>query len=436
MNSLEFINFTIEHWMSLLSWAIFYMFLLFYIFKNIVPAKKYDPFQFYVIFNLGTGYSVLTSLFQFGHVDIKIFLILVLFAFVLITSLYYFLVSPIPVVKKLIKFCFSPVRKGKVEIYIVCIIYIILSVLILLSSGLGALADSNRFEQARGYGVFIRVLDLFRLIILAYLGLNFVKQKKSVLSYFQLIILAFFLLFSSLMGGAKFALLEGLFVIAVAIHKFKGEIKISPFLTTSIIALATGFALLVVSLNSKNDDNLVGVYDDQTNVLVQKLVARILANGDTYYGSLPNQVYSKLETDPVWVRFLSPIIGVTQTSALVGYPVENYSVGRAILLYHDPSNDVSGGPVSHYDLFSYVYFNVFGILFILFLSFIIAQIAFYLSISKNIYFLSITSALWTRCLAMLLEPTVGLAYVLDTFILISVVKVIAFIVYNLPKKIN
>jgi hypothetical protein len=302
-----------------------------------------------------------------------------------------------------------------------------------LNTGLGALTDSSRFEQARGFGVFIRVLDLFHLIILAYGTILVLKNEINWIKKYSIIFgLTIFLIFSSLLGGAKFAFLEGLYVIAVSIYAYGKSIKLSLTSFILLMSFATAFALLVLNLNARNDISDTGVYNDDGNQLVQKFAARILANGDSYYGSLPNNVIDNLKVDNVFIRFIAPVIGISQMSKIVGYNVENYSVGRAILLFHDPGNDVSGGPVSHFDLFAYVYFGWFGIVFIVIMVVLVTSISNAIKKApSNIFYISVLSALWVRCLPILLEPPMGFAYIFDAILLIFSIKLASYFIEKL-----
>ena len=431
MNSVEFIAFTLEHWLALTIWCFSGVLILLFLFYKLAPAKIYDPLNFYLSFNLGTGYGVLCCLFQFGEVNISMFYMLLFFAATLLVSFLFLLKHPIVFFPKFYQILFRPIKTGQTEFYIVLAIYIFFSGIIILNTGLGALADTNRFEQARGFGMFIRVLDFFHLIILAYLALLVINIPKNSLKWFSVVFsLILFLIFSSLMGGAKFAFLEGLYVMAVAVYAYGKTIKLNIIMASLLIGFSTLFALIILNLNSRNKDVAdKGLYnDDNSNILIESLISRVIANGDSYYGSLPNNVINKLRTDNILIRFIAPIIGVSQTSKIVGYKVEDYSVGRAILMYHDPANDISGGPVSHFDIFAYVYFGWFGFIFIFLLVVIIASVANALNKNnKNLFYISVLAALWLRCLAMLLEPSVGFAYVLDAIVLISFVKLLALL---------
>jgi hypothetical protein len=172
-----------------------------------------------------------------------------------------------------------------------------------------------------------------------------------------------------------------------------------------------------------------------TPIVVDKLFLRLLSDGDMYYLSLPNGVIDDIQTDNVIVRFTSQVFGNSLTSKILGYDVSRFTVGKAIQVYHHESLDVSGGPVSHIDLFSYKYFGfIFGTVFIILL------LKYYKVLSDKIqvlrdqlileynqisaFNLSIFASLWMRSLPILMEPPVGIAYVIDFFILILFLKVI------------
>ncbi|WP_236410420.1 hypothetical protein, partial [Pseudomonas lactis] len=119
---------------------------------------------------------------------------------------------------------------------------------------------------------------------------------------------------------------------------------------------------------------------------------------------------------------------VTTLSNAVGHPVNDYTVGRQSLLYWYPTFDVAGGPTSHYDLFAYKYLGYAGgLLFVMMLSFVLSSISTMSRVAGSDFYYALAATLWLRALPMLLEPAIGLSYILDIFILFFVIKVFGMI---------
>ena len=154
--------------------------------------------------------------------------------------------------------------------------------------------------------------------------------------------------------------------------------------------------------------------------------------------SLPNNVIEEIETDSIFIRVVSQIIGSSVMSKILGYDVTNYSVGRQILLYYDSKTEVAGGPTSHFDLFSYVYFGYFGVLFVVFLAYILGTFQRLLKFANNksIFYIALVSTLWIRAMAVILEPVMGLAYILDILIIFFLLHIFVYILNNISIKGN
>lgn len=437
MSSAEFILFSFEHWLSIVLWSFLFVSALFFIYRKLVPGGSYDPFHLFVAINLGTAYAVVFSLYQFGEISNRIFVMILSYAFVLFVSLYVFLKYKVSI-KQLNSFfraILTPKSSGYVEMIVIIGVYFVLSVFLINSSGLAAFTDTNRFEQAKGVGAFVRVLDLFRLIIIAYFTISiFDKRKNSEVSntkhYSKLALLFFFVVFSSLQNGAKFALFESLFTMLIALKAKNIPVKINFYKVALVFAISTVFALVVLSIGLKRDvDADKGLYTETSNPLLDRFIFRILSNGDMYYLSLPNDVIDKIDKDNVAVRIGAQVFGNTPMSKLLGYNVSNYSVGKSILLYHDPNFELAGGPVSHIDLFSYIYLGYFGYLFTILVAYMIFSVAHSISNANNsTFYAAILSAMWLRCLAVLIEPPVGIAYVIDILVIMMLINLFGFFV--------
>lgn len=409
--------------------------------RKVAPAAYLDPLHFYFTFTFGTSYGIIIGLYALGLISDFLFYTVFGYAVLFIVSFRALIVrSPIRLFKA-VNVLLIPKGSGIVEFYVLLCVYILLLVFLVLQIGLGITAETNRFEQNRGYGAFVRVADGVRVFVIAYLTLLVCKQwltyRRLGIKYYALI---FFILLiavlSSAVNGAKFAMLEALYSSFVAIAIFHRKAKFRLIYAGGVFAIALVFALFVLSINLEKagfDKDSQPTYMDGGSVLVERLMLRVLGNADKYFLTLPNDVIDKLETDALWVRFLSPVVGSTMLSKRLGYTVNNFNVGRQALLYYFPDHEISGGPTSHFDLFAYKYFGVyFGWVWVLFSGFVFACIV---SLSRlgtgNLYFTAIVTTLWLRGLPMLLEPSVGFAYILDVVIIFSLLKLVCCL---LPRK--
>jgi len=401
--------------------------------RTVAPAGYLDPIHFYWTFTFGSAYGVVLGLFFLREIDFELLSLVTFFGLVFIFSFRYFSRHPKKRFHSYFDRLLVPQGEGKLEFTIVLLVYLVILGLIIAFVGVGMFAESNRFEQNRGFGPLVRVADALRLFVVAYVSLAIVKRyrrnKRLGLNTVALILaLLLLIVVGSVVNGAKFALLEAIYAIFVASAIFTERPKFRLWLALSVLVSALIFALLVLSANLNNDAATRGAeatYMEGNSLVVERLVLRVLANADKYYFSLPNHVIDELKTDNVVVAFLTPFVGVGKMSSLVGYDVSEYSIGRQTLMYFYPENDVAGGPTSHFDLFAYKYFGWFGgPLFVLFISFLLSSIMFLTKCGQGrIFYSSLVAALWLRSQAIILEPTVGLSYIFDIFLLFFVVKI-------------
>ncbi len=404
-------------------------------------AGAMDPVNFYWSFTFGTAYGIVLALFLNG--DIKIYLFLIVFsyglAFVIFANL--FLKIGIKPFNRFFLMISHARSEPKFLLFLIQLLFIIDLFVIINFVGFGFLAEDNRFEQNRGMGVFIRIFVVLRLFLIAYYSLLLVgvlkrKGAYSLTFIVYSILVLIFIVFTSLIDGAKFALLESMLAVFVALTLFVGKPKFSVVKLSIIIGISLLFAVVLYSVNLKMNslDDRKSSYIEGAPFVIEAISFRVLANADKYFLSLPNEVIETVEVKSAWVRLLAPVIGSSRLSHLLGYDVNNYSIGKQILLYWDPGFDISGGPTSHFDLFAYKQFGfVLGFLWVLLTAYVLVGIKNISLLSLNSkYSISIAVVLWMRSWALIIEPPLGLSYILDVFIIF-----LCLIIFNgLLKKIR
>jgi hypothetical protein len=397
-----------------------------------------DIFHFYWMFTFSVGYGVIFSLFMIGDISANLVFIIYSYGIFFVLSMHFFYRrNPLSFSPNKIKRLVCLQGGTKISVFVIFLLYAILACLIITEAGFGALAEENRFEQNRGYGYLIRLAEPLRIFIICYIGIFIIsRHKKRVSNLWLYVSLFIILIFSSMINGAKFAFLESIYSIIIAIYVrgyFVNRIRIKKLFFVSIVLLfSISFAFFILSLNIENGkiENLK--YIDFSFVL-EKFYMRIVGgNANNYYMSLPNQVIDDLQKDNFLTRFLVPIVGRNTLSYLLEYDVSDYNVGRQILLYWDPYRTIAGGPTSHFDLFSYVYLGYwFGFCWIAVTAFILTSI---IKIAKNktgdSFFAAFITTLYVKSFAILLEPSIGFAYIVDVFFVFFLVKSIAVIMLH------
>lgn len=481
--------------------------------QKITVAGYLDPLHFYWTFTFGTAYGVVLGLFLSGHVSTKLFLMILLYSIILVGSLYGFR-KPC---ERASGYVSDRLESKRVNLplftWVALVSYLFLAFFLISKIGFGAEASTNRFEQSRGYGAFVRVADALRLIVFAALVYQCMtlyqeKRKRWLLLSFTICTAIFILIFSSFLSGAKVALLEGEYVAFVLIAillgrpEFKLKIAASIFLVSAIFAgvllninlvknnqvevqpsVVSSIIAPVSVLPAPTADVLVstpgrgetggleikkrGANSDTLSIptsqlsspeiplsdaspseppvprflpsvpfLAERVILRVIGNADKYYLTLPNSVVDDLRTDSIFVRFLAPLMGSSRLSQWLGYDVNDFSVGRQALLHYDPNYKVAGGPTSHYDLFSYKYGTEYlGWIGPILIGLILSLIRSLATLGRhNVTLALLASVLWVRALPMLLEPPMGIAYIVDTLVVFSALGVAAWILQKIASR--
>lgn len=432
MNPVDFLLYAFEHWLSILVWSVFFAVLLYFSVKKLAIGGLFDPIHLAYAFTFGTKYGLVFSLYFDGLISHYLFFMIILFGLFFYISLIYFSQ------KKQVSFnnffnLLVPKSNSKFEFKLIFFIYTIISLYIISNIGFGFFADTNRFDNNKGFGAFVRITDVLGTFIIAYLSVLYYERyieigKNDVKQFFYYILLFIFIVFFVVLNGAKAAFIFALITIVLAIRVNGNRFKIGLIKGFILISIATSVAILGLYINivNNNTSSVESKYIKGAPVVLEKFLGRIIANGNQSYMSLPNNVIDELETDNFFIRILSPIIGNSLMSKIVGYKSNDYSVGRQIILYYDPDMDVAGGPTSHFDLFSYVYLGLFnGVVFVFILGYILGSFNKILSSSKNtsIFQVALITTLWIRSMAVILSPETGLAYIIDIFIIFFLLRV-------------
>lgn len=425
MSELEFLVMAIAEWETLLLLEFAAALLLYLGIRRSLVGGVFDPMVLALVLGYSVNYAVVGFLYLHGA--ISTYMAFMVFAYG-ITLIYVFRkVSRVHRQTVLLRVVqtITPRSCGRAAYSSALLIYLGLSGYIIYSIGFGIFAETNRFDVGRGFGAYIRLLDFLGPFIVSYSVLHIFSAERR--SRVKLLALVLFILFSAMVNGAKISVIFSLFTAVFTLAVARIRLKIRPITAAAFLVVGLGFSVLALSINLERNSvdesgaptNLAGA-----GLVVEKFVYRVIAGGDTSYLLLPNDVIDKIETDSVAVRFLVPFIGVSGGTQLFGYPVGDYSVGRQALLYYDDSNDVAGGPTSHFDLFSYVYFGLAGgWLFVCLLAYILGVVNRAVHATArgpeqqlNKFRVALLATLWSRAVLLIVEPTVALAYIFDVFV--------------------
>ncbi len=430
MNEIEFLNFAIENWLSLVPITIGCVAALWFSVRDKLLGGIFDPFTLIFVVAFGINYGIVIFMFFEGLLDGILFGTFALYAVLLIAMFRWgSSLKSKPVIFRYLAYIGRPHLSSAV--FTACaLIYGALSLVIFSQIGFGILAETNRFDAARGYGAFIRVLDCLSPFIVAYTTLTIMKIKRYRIS--KLLGLAVFILYAAIVNGAKISVMYSFSTALLALSMASYKIRISGWQAVVAATIGLAFSALALNINlEKNNvsEQSVAPLAASSGLLTARLIYRFIAFGDTSYLLLPNRIIDNIQKDSVGARFASPIIGNDNLSKILGYNVEDFSVGRQALLHYSPNLEVSGGPTSHFDFFFYVYFgSLIGILLSAFLGYALGMINRSVHLVRqsdklysNKLLLSIVATLWSRSVLLVIEPTVALAYIFDILVIFTAI---------------
>lgn len=412
--------------------TITFVFLLYFSVRDITSAGYFDPLHFVWTFTYGTAYALVAGLYFLGFIYSFYVLLVFLSGLLFIISFRFFIAYPsYNTIKLIIK-----ITKPKVsynEFFIIILLLYLVAVVYQVSLvGFGMFASTNRFEQARGNGAVIRFLAAITPFIIAGSAISLYNLKSrnglSLKLVFFVFLLFAFVVFNAILDGSKIAVLTYIYsaILGLALYTLKKP-KFHFFKIFFFFIGVLFFALLVQSFDLKNQnlDASRAQYLPEKYFPIERLIFRLIGNGDKYYLGLPNAIVEEIEIDSVAVRFIAPLVGTTNLSKILDYNVNNYDVGRQITLYHSQGRETAGGATSHFDLFSYKYFSIyFSWIWVVITAFILS---IFIKIRRfsygDIYIAAIGAQLWQSSLSILIEPPIGVAKILDVLIIFGIVKV-------------
>ena len=432
MSEFEFLVMALSEWQTLAALTLLFTLLLFMAIRRVVVGGAFDPMVLALVLGYSINYAVVALLCLHGYISSYLAFLVFGYGATLIgvfrwSSRRRGTSGVLQVIRAI-----APQSIGSAAFAVALALYLLLSAYIISSIGFGIFAETNRFDAARGFGAYIRLLDFLSPFIVSYGTLAIFSRNRRKLKLFLLIA---FVLYAAMVNGAKISIIFSLFTIVFTLAIAAVRVRIRPAVLVACVAGGLAFSLLALSINLERNEVEEGGATTQlagAGLVVERFVYRVIAGGDTSYLLLPNDVIDKIEKDSAWVRFLVPFLGTGVSRQLFGYPVEDYSVGRQALLYHDPGHDVFGGPTSHFDLFAYVYFGPLGgWIFIACLAFLLGSINRAIRTMRraasnppNKFRVALLATLWTRAVLVIVEPTVALAFIVDVLVFFTLLSIV------------
>ncbi len=422
MRDYVFFDFLFNNYIEYVVYAFLICMALFFL-SNWKVKNIMDPFHFYYAFTYGTGYAIILILFVHGLVDIYLFSYLFLSGSLFFIAFCCSTSSVVSYKHSLFnRLSISVLQQERFLIRFLSMLYLCLFVFYLSQVSL-TMFFTSRFEANRGLGIIVRLMDALRVILAGWYFYYFLRSRKKRFFLFALLISAI----GALISGAKFAFLEQIYVLCVVgfitnRKTFRFNFK-SIFLISLIASCFVLFSLYFISKLSVMIGYTSSQYIPGAPVAIELLLLRILANGDAYYLSLTEHVIDKVIVAHPWLQLLSNTFGNSVMAKVFNIDFSNLDVGRQIWLYWYPDDPVMRGPTNHFDLAGYAYFGYLGgLIFSLVIGYIIGKInswKLYCDNSSAVV-VAFVAALYCRSLPLILNPSVGIAYIFDIYIILFI----------------
>ncbi|MCC4816389.1 hypothetical protein BCU85_06140 [Vibrio lentus] len=407
MSYVEFFDFAYLNIDKFILFTLLILVVLYFPLRNFAVGGLLDPFHFTFTFTYATSYSVVVILFMDGYVSNYHFMMIFLYAILFVSSLYIFQTVRLTRIVGDVYRTLIPKNTERIYVNLIVILYIILVSLVMKSKGFSLFTDINRFEDNRGIGPLVKFLNLLTYFLVAFISIKLYELRRRRFFYVRMFFFVAFILFNSILGGAKSAVLFYVMASVLSVSVYSNEFKISLVKFVLVISLSVIFVFVVLAFNFSA---VIDLSTGNTQVLIEALsrrfMDRILSNGDSYYMGLPYNVIEEVELNNVLVVFFTPLISNTIMSKLAGFDVALYDLGKQFLINLYPDMTRAGGPTDHFDLFAYKYFGVLlGGFFVSFLAFWLCQIRKILIESfGDSYKSAVSVVLWISSLTILLKP--------------------------------
>ncbi|MBD8105571.1 oligosaccharide repeat unit polymerase [Erwinia persicina] len=423
MRDYLFFDFVFSNYAEYLLYCFFFCLTLFALTKRTV-GHFFDPFHFYYTFTFGTSYAVILILYAHGFVNNIYFSYLVISGLIFLLS--FLLISKILYKNKakgvFYRLNISICNQERLILKILVVLYFLCVIAYLSQVSLSSLIAS-RFEANKGIGFIVRIMDVLRLVLAAWFYLVFLNSgRKRYLIYVVAVSLI-----GAMLSGAKFAMLEQIFVIFTAAFILKRrsiKINIKTILISIILAVVMFiFIFFLIQRMSENIGYINSQYLPGMPVVFELFLIRILANADSYYLSLTENILDVINVKMPLLQFFSNVFGNGLMSRLFGMDFANNDIGRQIWLYWYPADSIMRGPTAHFDITGYVYLGyIGGILASAIVGVVLGTIN---SWKYRYYFakpvtVAFVATVYCRSLPILLNPSVGIAYISDIFILLFI----------------
>ena len=428
MNPYDLISYIYENYFLYILISILLSFLLYFLFKS-QTLSFYDPIIFFICFTFGTSYAVVVLLFIGGIIATKYFILIVSsFIFLLLGSYLGFYSKKINFGLKRLDFNLNE-SSIKILLKFLILFYSLLLLYYIYNINF-TLFFISRFEANKGLGHLVRIMEVIRCFVIASLTIFLFKGGNRVLKSITLLI---FILVSSLVTGAKFAILESIYLAIITYMLFYGK-----FIKLEFKSILSGLTiLLLVVFSSLFFTNRLAESMDYSsqytkyNPAVEMLLSRVIANGDMYYLGLSNQVLDKVvDKDSSFIELIArPYLGGGVTDNIFNNNGrETITIGRAIWEYWYP-NSLSGGSTDHFDLAAYSYFGyIGGSFFVFYLGFILGRINkmkinLYNTNKQNFTSIVFFALIYSKIYQLLLSPVVGVVALIDIFLIFLILIV-------------
>lgn len=438
MQALDFLNLVYNDGVSFIVINLSVFLVIHFAIYRSLPFFYINPI--YLIFCIGfsTKYAIVLYLFINGYLSLSTFASVGMMLLSFILGFKFIALRVFYFIPGLIAYPVRLAPSSRLLLVIVLLLLLSAFTLVINSSGFGLFAEVNRFETARGSGLYTRVLDFLvpvsLVLIIAQIVRGYVHRKSSFKRYAWVLFLFIIILSHYFVNGAKITVLYNtmicLFSYSFLTNKRVGLIGL--IFSASVGVFFIFWAMMINYRNNGIDPLAPSQYFSGMPLIADLFINRLISNGNTAYLLLANDVYEHIDKDSIFIRFLTPLIGITKLSSILGYDVSSLSVGKQALLYYNPDYDFAGGPTSHFDIFLMVYAPFLGYVISFAFGLFLGGLNEYIkkglnfSLENKIRRLLIVVLLF-RVSVLIVEPAIGVAYYLDAVLLLVIINAVVLL---------
>ena len=236
MSELEFIILALNEWPTFVALSALFALVLYVSIRRVIVGGIFDPLMLALVAGYSVNYAVVLLLWLQDRSSTYLTVLMMAYGIALLAMFRWISRRGGPSIFLDVIRAVTPREVGVHVFRLSLTLYMLLSFFIAASIGFGIFAETNRFDAARGFGAYIRLMDFLGPFIVAYGTAAIASAKRR--SKFKIALLALFILYAAVVSGAKISVIFSLCTVFFTLSIMAIKVKVKP--TTALAGRSVG----------------------------------------------------------------------------------------------------------------------------------------------------------------------------------------------------